>query len=118
MKIRWLLALTFIASCASSSEHMKWTDTDQAFRTELLRLIPIETAMPTAKVIMEQNGFTVRESSGTFAGMPEGLAGKPFLYCDRERRAGLFISRRYQAALVIEDGKIVGIVATTGLVGP
>lgn len=97
---------------------MKWTDTDQAFRTELLRLIPSGTEKSTAKKIMEQNGFSVTESSGPFAGMPNDLAGLPFLYCDRERRAGLFISRRYQAALVFENGKIVGLAAATGLIGP
>ncbi|MBL8995168.1 MAG: hypothetical protein JNM63_17605 [Spirochaetia bacterium] len=118
MRNLFVLLLLGCSPCASSSEYMKWTDTDQAFRSELLRLIPIGTEVSAAKKIMDRNGFSVNESSGPFAGIRDDLKGKPFLYCDRERSAGFLISRRYQATLVFENHKVIDIAATTGLIGP
>lgn len=77
---------------------------------------PIGMSVDQAQKFMEREGFRCsRQTNAEFA----GLDGRfDYLYCDRSEREMPLVDRRWQVAIIHHEGKVVRVVANTGLVGP
>jgi len=71
--------------------------------------------MARARAVMEANGFTCREMKNADFLDRRGI---DYLYCDRVKTVGFMAGRRWQAALVEKEGKVMDVIVGTGLIGP
>ena len=79
----------------------------------VLTHVPVGSTVNDAQRFLEQEGFQCsRHTNDTF----QGHKGVDYIYCDRE--GGWLIYRRWQLAIVHRDGKVVEVLASTGLVWP
>ena len=110
MRYLLLILLAALPSC-SRAERLS-AEPDEA-TAQVKRWIPVGTSVAHARRIMEQHGFACSlVTNSAFADLRE----TDYVYCDR--REGSMTQRRWQAALVLVDGKVSGVRVTTGLVGP
>jgi hypothetical protein len=86
-------------------------------RATILEYIPPETTLEEAQEFMEDEGFECRllEVDGTRA-EPEDT--EYYLYCDRHDRVDLWVSRRWQVSIGLEDDRVTDVGASEGYVGP
>ncbi len=93
----------------------------------LTELIPSGTGIADAEKTMKSYGFTCRymtnadfieESPGNSRGII--LKNIDYLYCDQEKSEWplIWISERWQVAIVQEKGKVKSIYVSYGLTGP
>ncbi len=74
---------------------------------------PVGTPVDDAQKFMEREGFSCSRSTNAAFLDRKGL---DYIYCDRSE--GGIVQRRWQVAVVHKDGKVVEVLASTGLVGP
>lgn len=80
----------------------------------VLSKVPVGTPVDDAQRFMEREGFKCSRSTNAEFLDRKGL---DYIYCDRSEGSG-FVQRRWQVAVVHRDGKVVEVLASTGLVGP
>ncbi len=79
--------------------------------------MPFGTEILSVERIMLKNGFSCHVNlAKAFEKRTEAHNLIDYLYCNREE--GFPVSRRYQSALVIRDGKVSWILVSKGLAGP
>jgi hypothetical protein len=106
----------------SKTPKLKMHNKTRVMKQEVQKYIPTGTAIEVAKQIMEANGFTCTlKEKADFAEM-EGngdLVARhgaiDYLYCDKEK-GGLFCARRWQIAIVHENGVVSDILVSIGLI--
>jgi hypothetical protein len=110
--MRFLPLILFIAFAGCSRAERLSTQPTEA-TAQVQRWVAVGTSATDARRVMEQHGFTCSfVTNGTFG----TLRGVDYVYCDR--REGSIIQGRWQAALVLVEGKVSGVHVTTGLIGP
>jgi len=102
---------------------IKLSDDPDECRAAVLEVIPLGTAVNDARLVMRTNRFKVqraRDSDFTEHHSGEEITHKgiDFLFCDRRKTMGQLTARRWQIAVVHEDGAVTDIYVTTGLIGP
>src|SRR5262245_50464512 len=107
------VVLTSIAGCAAPQPVTRGIEEPARMAEAVLGRIPVGTPVEEAQRFMEREGFDCyREADGATIGRP----GLGYIYCNRSD--GVAIKRRWQVAVVHRDGKVVDVLASTGLVGP
>lgn len=81
---------------------------ESEMREEVLRHVPVGSALESAQQLMEANGFKCSESSDNVG---------PYLYCDQQRSVDAFVSRRWQIKIREVDGRVSDVVVHTGAIG-
>ncbi|MGC4014256.1 MAG: hypothetical protein QM755_07015 [Luteolibacter sp.] len=86
---------------------------------EIHRWVPTGTPAADARLIMEKHQFKCAAiTHDDFATSDGGvMKGLDHIYCDRVSYEPP-VERRWQAVLVLKDGKVSDIHVTTGLTGP
>lgn len=79
----------------------------------VLAKVPVGTPVDDAQRFMEREGFKCSCSTNEQFLDRKGL---DYIYCDRS--VGGIVQRRWQVAVVHKDGKVVEVLASTGLIGP
>jgi hypothetical protein len=116
--VNWLKHFAVVASCLltlSCEKEHKTEDvaSPKQMQETLEKSVPKGTALETAKVFMEGEGFVCEDIKG---GTWKGRKGLNFLQCKRED--GQMIKRRWEVALM-HDGKTVSAMEMrTALVYP
>jgi hypothetical protein len=107
------LILASVPGCASSLAVTSGIEESPRMVETILSQIPVGTPVDDAQRFMEREGFKCSRSIGESFGDHKGL---DYIYCDRSE--GLVVQRRWQVALVHRNGKVIEVLASTGLVGP
>lgn len=112
MRCRYLslFALSFaLGACRSDSTITHGADGTREWDRKLQAAVPVGTPVQDVRLLMERNGFECKDVS----------APATALWCDKMSggRSG-FVKRRWQATFDMEDGHVVRIHSSTGLVGP
>jgi hypothetical protein len=126
MKILTVLTLILfsVSCCRHSSKTVLRLDSDTGkMRSQLLALIPAGSDAGRAGSLLADSGFKVSWLTNTsFA--EEKAGGKislhrheAYIYADLERAKELFISERWQIAVVHRQGKVRDIFVSYGLTG-
>jgi hypothetical protein len=107
-----------LAACASNDDGASATrfslaNEPYAARHQLEHLVSPGTRQEVAAKIMTGMGFAVSVLHGPFGS--ESFAD--YLYCDY-RENSVLVSRRWQAALVLKEGRVVDYRVATALIGP
>ncbi|HEY1187068.1 MAG TPA: hypothetical protein VGE74_05390 [Gemmata sp.] len=114
MRIACLVLL--IAShtgCTSSRAVTRGIEEPPRMVEAILAHVPLGTPVEDAQRFMEREGFKCsRRTSADFL----DRKSLDYIYCDRSESS--VVSRRWQVAVVYRDGKVVEVLASTGLVGP
>jgi len=75
--------------------------------------VPVGTTATEASRIMQAHHFNCSAmTNGSFGPLKQ----IDYLYCDYRQRGT--VQRRWQAALVLTNGKVADVQVTTGLIGP
>jgi hypothetical protein len=78
--------------------------------------LPPGTPIADAQRFMEREGFRCTPTANGEWGERKGL---DYLHCDRTDGTGsMWVTRRWQIAVVHADGKVTEVLANTGLTGP
>jgi hypothetical protein len=110
MRFLPLILLVALAGC-SRAERLSSQPTEAA--AQIQRWVAVGTSSSDARRVMEQQGFTCSlVTNGAFG----TLRGVDYVYCDR--REGSITQQRWQAALVLVEGKVSAVHVTTGVVAP
>jgi hypothetical protein len=110
-----VLTMSLGAGCAARYPVIVPGENAEKTRAGILERVPVGTPVERAADIMRANGFTC-ESMRNAAFLDRERID--FLYCDRERAVGLMVGRRWQVALVEEEGRVMDVLVGTGLIGP
>ena len=106
-----LLPFIFVLAVAGCSKTSLSTQATEA-TAQVQRWVPVGTPLADALRGMEQRGFACSVvTNGSFA----ELRGVDYLYCDRSE--GGVTRQRWQAALVLVEGKVSIVRVTTGSQG-
>ena len=114
-----LFAVFALSACEPTSRseppapHVSLADEPEAAKRQIEQFVPPGTPQTAAEDILKKKGFSVSVMHGAIGA--EHFAD--YLYCDY-RDGGSPVSRRWQAALVLKDGRVVDYRVTTGLTGP
>ena len=120
-KIGWihlLSAVVLLLGCARDTQVVRVTagiEQPALMQSTLVKNIPKGTPLADAKRFMEREGF---ECSITRNGSFSGRDGIDYIYCDRHDRVDIWVSRRWQIALVLEDDTVADVSVSHGLIGP
>ena len=106
--------LAAVVGCASTRSATQGIEEPPHMVEAVLSQIPVGTSVDDAQRFMEREGFTCSRSNNEAFLDRKGL---DYVHCDRSDGSG-FVQRRWQVAVVHKDGKVVEVLATTGLVGP
>jgi hypothetical protein len=79
----------------------------------ILTKLPVGTPIEDAQVFMEREGFKCSSSTNAAFGDRTGL---DYVTCDRLEGSEP-VRRRWQVAVVHQSGKVVEVLASTGLIG-
>jgi hypothetical protein len=103
----------FVAGCATSSGLTRGIKEPSDMQRIVRTAVPPGSDLQDAQRFMEKEGFHCSRQTNTSFG---GRIGIDYLWCDRSD--GGVVKRRWQVAIVHQNGKVSEILATTGLVGP
>jgi len=106
--------LAAITGCSSTRSVTRDIEEPPRMVEAVLGQIPIGTPVDDAQRFMEREGFQCSRSTNEAFLDRKGL---DYLCCDRSEGSGV-VQRRWQVAVVHRDGKVVEVLASTGLVGP
>lgn len=110
--VRFLLLTIFVALAGCTRAERLSAQAAEA-TGQIQRWVAVGATVSEARRVMEQRGFTCSlVTNGTF----DTLRGLDCVYCDR--REGAFTQRRWQAALVLVEGRVSAVHVATGLVAP
>jgi hypothetical protein len=108
------LALAAVAGCAGTRAVTRGIEESPRMVEVVLGHVPVGTPVEDAQRFMEREGFACsRSTSAAFL----DRKGLNYVYCDRSEGSG-WVQRRWQVAIVHRDGRVVEVLASTGLVGP
>jgi len=108
------VALVAVAGCAGTRSVTRDIQEPPRMVEAVLAQIPVGTPVDDAQRFMEREGFACsRNTNAEFL----DRKGLDYVYCDRSEGSG-FVQRRWQVAVIHRDGKVVEVLASTGLVGP
>jgi hypothetical protein len=114
MKAVFLMLLVVAApGCAGARSATREIDKPERMVEAVISGVPIGTTVDEAQRFMEGEGFQCRREANTKF-LDRG--GLDYLYCNRYE--GGIVKRRWQVAVVHRGGKVVEVLASTGLVGP
>jgi len=111
--MRLLLAILFLIASAGCSRPERLSDQAAEAMAQVQRWVGLGTPATEARQIMEQRGFACSMVTNGAFGTHRGV---DYIFCDR--REGTIVKRRWQAALVLVEGRVSEVQVTTGLVGP
>ena len=109
------LTLIVVAApgCAGARSATREIDKPERMVQAVMNGVPIGTPVDEAQRFMEGEGFQCRrEANAKFL----DRGGLDYLYCNRY--GGSIVKRRWQVAVVHRGGKVVEVLASTGLVNP
>lgn len=116
MRTITLIMLLALTGCSHSSPPLSGEPAQAA--SQIQSWVPVGTPLADARRIMEQHQFTCSvTTNGSFG----DSKAADLLYCDRsvaDSQVTPIVSRRWQVALVLSDGKISAVRVSTGLIGP
>lgn len=88
----------------------------RAMRAVVLAIAPVGTTIAEARRRVELEGFRCEPSTqASFAGQSDSFN---YSHCSGSSQRDLFVSRRFQLALVDSAGLLGEVFVTTGLIGP
>src|SRR5215471_18132568 len=107
------LPLIFFITLAGCSRAERLSSQPAEATAQIQHWVAVGTSATDARRVMEQHGFSCSlVTNGAFG----TLRGVDYIYCDR--REGSITQQRWEAALVLVEGKVSAVHVTTGLVGP
>ncbi len=108
-----MLIVVAAPGCAGTRSATRGIDEPERMAEAVISGVPIGTPVDEARRFMEREGFQCRRKANA-----EFLdrGGLDYLYCNRYE--GGIVKRRWQVAVVHREGKVVEVLASTGLVGP
>jgi hypothetical protein len=106
--------LAALASCTNTRSITRDISEVPRMMEAVLAQAPVGTPIAEVQSFMEREGFKCSLCTNDAFLDRKGL---DFIYCDRFDGGG-FVKRRWQVAVVYRDGKVVEVLASTGLVGP
>lgn len=113
-----ILALAFVLAVGGCA-HRDWLSERPAEAVaQIQHWVPVGTSLADAQSIMEQHHFTCSVKKNSSFG---DLKAANFLYCNRKdtnRRVTPVVTRRWQVALVLADGKVSALRVNMELTGP
>jgi hypothetical protein len=110
-----VIILVAVASCSRSRAVTEGIEKPPLMVEAVLSQVPLGTPVDEAQRFMEREGFKCTRSTNAAW---EDRKGLDYIYCDRSDSANWPVQRRWQVAIVYRDGKVIEILASTGLVGP
>jgi hypothetical protein len=105
-----LIVLCFaLAACQGDRTITRGADGAGEWDRRLWAAVPVGTPEHDATVTMERNGFRCR----ALPDLPSTV------WCDKMSGGNLdSVKRRWQATFTVKDGRVVAVIAFTGLIGP
>ena len=113
-----ILALAFVLAVGGCAHRDKLSEQPAEAVAQIQHWVPVGTSLADAQNIMEQHHFTCSVKKNSSFG---DLKAADFLYCDRkdtDRRVTPVVTRHWQVALILADGKVSAMRVNMGLVGP
>lgn len=113
-----LLSMRSAADSDSEYRLTKNVGSADVMRSVLLRQIPIGATQDHARRQLQIEGFepTFRRKAD-FADKFDKYEDVDFLYGDRSDSTGLLTSKRWQVAVIIEDGRVAKLAVSEGSIG-
>ncbi|MBF2001107.1 MAG: hypothetical protein IGS38_10355 [Synechococcales cyanobacterium M58_A2018_015] len=112
MRLVWVPILTLTVGWANPWSVTRGIEEPAQMVEVVLSQAPVGTPVNDAQQFMEREGFSCSRSTNQPFGDRENLN---YIYCDRSE--GFLVLRRWQVAIVHQDGRVVEVLASTGLVG-
>ncbi len=84
-------------------------------REELLSLAPVGSDVRLAKPLLKKQGFECSWTTQETFGDSEDK--HDYLYCDIQKRVGIFVTRRWQVALIHQNNLVEDAAIGIGLIG-
>lgn len=110
-----IFAFALAIAIVGCTHEEKLSEQPEQAAVQVRKWIPDGTPAADARQIMELHHFTCSEvTNGNFA----GLDYPDYLYCDHKGPQSNSTVQRWQAALVLRDGKVSDVVVMTGLSAP
>ena len=112
------LALAFVLAVGGCAHRDRLSEQPAEAVAQIQHWVPVGTSLADAQSIMEQHHFACSVKTKSNFG---DLEAADFLYCDRkdtDRQAAPIVTRRWQVALILADGKVSAMRVNMGLVGP
>lgn len=108
-----IVLLVAVAGCTGSQSVTLGIEEPARMVEAVLSQIPVGTPVEDAERFMEREGFAcVHATNADFL----GRKGLNYIYCDRAE--GGIVQRRWQVAVVHNDGRVTEIITSTALFGP
>jgi hypothetical protein len=113
-----ILALVFVLAVGGCAHGDRLPGQPAEAVARIQHWVPIGTPLADAQRIMEQHHFTCSVRKNSSWG---DLKAANFLYCvrkDTDRRATPVVTRHWQVALILADGKVSALRVNMELAGP
>ena len=113
-----ILALAFVLAVGGCAHRDRLSGQPAEAVAQIQHWVPVGTSLADAQSIMEQHHFTCSVKKNSSFG---DLKAADFLYCDRrdtDHQAAPIVTRHWQVALILADGKVSALRVNMGLVGP
>jgi len=113
-----ILVLAVVLAVGGCAHRDKLSERPAEAVAQIQHWVPVGTSLADAQNIMEQHHFTCSVKKNSSFG---DLKAADFLYCDRkdtDRRVTPVVTRHWQVALILADGKVSAMRVNMGLVGP
>ena len=107
------VVLGAVAGCAGPQSVTHGIEKPPRMVDAVLGQAPVGSPIDNAQRFMEREGFKCSRITNEAFLDREGI---DYIYCDRSDGAG-FVHRKWKVAVVHRDGKVVEVLASTGLVG-
>jgi hypothetical protein len=118
-----IILITFVLVCQAEETKIKLFLSAKATKEEILKRIPIGSNLEDAKRNMEANGFSCKKMEKAYFSeqdyqdkheKPTIHANIDYLYCDKEVSESLYCARRWQVAIVHNNGIVSDVLVSTG----
>jgi len=118
----WVVLLSLAIGCAGgkqSARHTASIERPATMKSTVLEGVPRGTPLAAAKEFMEHEGFQCSViRNGKFADQGVVHEGIDFLWCDRRDRGDMWVHRRWQIIVVLENDSAGDVYVSEGLIGP
>jgi hypothetical protein len=103
-----LIVLLALTSCALRDSLTDKAESQAEWSRRLARAVPIGVPVDSAAGLMRRHGFDCVPAANTGA----------VVWCDKQGAGANLVRRRWRAGFRPQDGRVVEVLATTGLIGP
>lgn len=113
-----IFALAFVLAVGGCAHRDKLSEQPAEAVAQIQHWVPVGTSLADAQSIMKQHHFACSVKTKSNFG---DLKAADFLYCDRsdtDRQVTPIVTRRWQVALILADGKVSAMRVSMELVGP